>query len=441
MRKYTKHMAVLLAICTCVMLFTACGAPSLEEIAEEIAEKAKESESFDISYSFDALGSIDSAGVELSGRYTRQQSETSGDIYEDIYNTAKIGEAYGREYLTMFRIDDSYYYEDDATYICEEAIVDFQTVPGKNFWPIFISAEKQQVDEDDFSCTVVLAGDDLRETLKEFCYNIYTEVAPYADWSQIQGEIEADLSDAGYVEKMCISCPALGEIMMQTVDPSAAVSCTDFDIEIFISYYDPSVITPDGMDSAISTEPIAEYGMNSLLRFMMGENEEMEEIAREQEEAANFEPVTLDGEGSITFRAAGKTVVFDFPAGISMYDTVKQTEPGLAILTHDIFGDVTGRTIIQFQRGTAESFFHSLNLDIGAAQDVSVNGVEGKLIVERVEEVNSFGKNICSEDFFFAAEMEDVVLGFRIETVYDQADAGIIDESIVSDLLGYCTIG
>lgn len=439
MKKYSKHIALILAICMCAMLLTACGT-DVNGIAKDIMKTANDSKSFSISYDFNILGSVNSANVDLSGRYAREQSESSGNIYESFNNQCKIGEAHGREYLSRFLIDGVYYCEDDATYLCQEAVVDFHTVPGEKFWQTFISAEKQELNEENFSCKVVLSGDDLKELIKEFTYNIYTEIASVAQWNTMEGEVDLDLSEEGYVEKMTVSCPALGEVILKTFDESATVSCTDCDINIYLTYTDPEVTKPTGIDSATNTSTVHFAGINALYKGIMDTYIELQEIEKEKEAAKNFVAVELKGEGSVTMTAAGKTAVLTFPSKMGIYSSLTQNEPGIVLLTHDIFKHLSGRTIVHFCRGTAESFYNSLNLDISAAQDVEINGYKGKLITQKSTEQNYFGKTVCEENYYFVTEMDKVILALRIEASYGQEHAGVINDNIVSDILSHITL-
>ena len=440
MKKAIRFALLVLSVCLCMMLFASCGAPGFESIGEELLKEANESNSFDNTYDFDCIGAINDTAVELEGMYWKQQSETSGNIYDYIYNNARIGEVMGREFLTLYLSDGLYYFEEEETFTCVDRIVTEEPTPGRNFWKFFAEAEKLNADEESLNCTVTLSGDQLKETIKEYCPRIYNEVAPYADWNAISGDIFVDLSDLNYVEEMRISCPALGEIMIQTIDPEAAAKCTDFDIDIFCSYYDPEVIEPG--DKAIAKEgeaPIV-YGMNALIKFLMGENEEAEEIIAEEEAEKNFTPVRVE-EGSVTLSTNGVNVTVAVPSDIEIYSDINHIEADIALLTHDIMSGASGRTIVQLTRGTTDDFFQSLGLKASAAKDAEINGIAGKLLTEKFTDTNFFGQKVYNENYFFAADVGGAILGIRFEGTYNENHVGVLSEETLHELMNYITVG
>ena len=115
------------------------------------------------------------AAVEFSGNDWRQQSETSGNIYNDVMNTVRVGDAKLTERTVLYLSDGQYYFEKRETFVTSEPIVTMAPAPGRNFWPAFIAAEKINEDKDALRATVILTGEELRETMKEYCGNLYGE--------------------------------------------------------------------------------------------------------------------------------------------------------------------------------------------------------------------------------------------------------------------------
>lgn len=440
MKKTMKFLSLIFCVALCMMLFASCGAGGFESVAKDILKKANETNSFDNSYNYKCIGTIDGTAVELSGSYWRQQSEESGNIYDDVSNRANIGEIWGREYLTLCFNDGQYYFTEDETFTCSTPIVSPEPTPGRNFWPIFLETERISENEDALSCTIVLSGEQLRETIKEYCPRIYNDIAPFADWNSISAEIFVDLNEIGYVEQMEISCPDIGEVMIQAVNSDAEVKCTDFDITVYCTYGEHGILEPD--DKAIATEGTAPevYGMVSLMKYLLGENEEAEEIIEENEAAENFEPVTIT-EGSVNLSCNGVNVSVAIPSGIEIYGgSINHIEAGYAIVSHDILSGDSGRTIVQLTRGTTDSFFSSLGLSSSAAQDIVVNGISGKLITQTSTTVNTFGTEVISENYFFAADLGGTVLGVRLEACCSVSNHGAAYDTLFTDFMNYITI-
>lgn len=435
MKKAQRVFALLLAGCMLLSL-AACG-KSVDSVIKKVNESADQAISFDISYSFDCLGAIGNDAVTLTGRYSWMQS-ADNDLYEDIYNTAKIGDSWDSESLKMYCVDGAYYYEkDNNTYTCSEAILSPIQAPGKNFWPILATAEKT-VDDDSLTCQVTLTGDQLKTTMKELCYNIYSEVAPFAQWDQMSAEFTVKLNEAGYLENMQISAPDFGKALISLVG-DGDVTCSDFDVTVLFGYYEVQPMTPGNMNGAQPAKAIESYGMAALIEAMVGANKEQQEIDAENEAAANFKAVDLAFGDSVILSCNGKKLSFTVPAGMGVYSSATQHSPTMVMLIHDIMEGISGKTTIEIGRATLESYFGDL---YNQTKEISANGISGRLYMHEKQEENFFGKTVVSKDIYFAADLGDgeTVLVIFVNPSFDLSKGNLMDESMVEKLLACCSI-
>ena len=439
MKKAMKFVSLVFSLCLCLCLLSGCGA-SVESVAEDMLKTANEDNSFDLICDYKCIGAVNDTAVSFSGSDWRQQSETSGNIYNDVMNTVRVGDAKLTERTVLYLSDGQYYFEKRETFVTSEPIVTMAPAPGRNFWPAFIAAEKINEDKDALRATVILTGEELRETMKEYCGNLYDQVAPFVDWNAVSGEILVDMSEGGYVEEMKISCPEIGKSLIQLVDSSAEAKCTDFDIIIYYADVDKDILEPD--EKAVAKEgTLNEYGIASTIKTLMGENEEIQEVNDEREAAQNFVPETIE-EGSVTFSCNGVNVSFEFPSDIEFYIDLNHRELNLALMSHSVMeGGISGRTIVELVRGTPDDYLGGLRIGTHTTKKVEINGISGRLITEKSSETNYFGQKVYEENYFFAADVGGAVLGIRFESSYNENNTGIVSEDIISKLLNNITIG
>ena len=435
MKKAQKVFALVLAACLLLSL-TSCG-KSVDSTIKKVNESADKATSFDMSYTFDCLGAIGNDTVTLTGRYSWMQS-ADNDLYEDIYNTAKIGDSWSSESLKMYCIDGTYYYEkDDNTYTCSEAILSPAQVPGQKFWPILAAAEKT-ADDDNMTCSVILTGEQLKTTMKELCYNIYSEVAPFAQWDQMSAEFTVKLNEAGYLENMQISAPDFGKALISLVG-DGDVTCSDFDVTVMFGYYEVEPLTPDNMGSAQSAKAMESYGMAALIKDMVSANNEQQEIDAENEAAANFTAADLKLGDSVTLSCNGKNLKFTVPSDIKTYSSATQQSPTMVMIHHAIMESVAGSTKIEIGRATVESYFGDV---YNQTKEVSANGISGRLYTVEEQSENYFGKTVVEKSIYFAADLGDgeTILAIFVNPTFDISKGNLMDESMVQKLLDCCSI-
>ena len=443
MKRARKFLAILLAGCMLLSL-TACGKKSADDIINEAQKKCAAATGFSGSYSFDCLGAIGEDGVSLEGRYTWQQG-ANGDLYQDLYNTAKIGTSSESESLRMYFTEGKYYYEKDETlYTCSEAIASPAQAPGTEFWPILAAAEKagdeKANDAGSLTCTATLTGDNLKNVLKELCYNVYKELAPFADWASASGNFNIKLNEGGYLERIEISAPELGKALISVGAGGKTVTCSDFDIEVLFSYYEEcDPIDPENPAGAKSSKAIETYGMAALIKDMMGANDEQKEIDAENDAAANFTQVKVDKGASVTLSSNGKQVKVTIPADVKTYSSGTQHSPALLLITHDVMESVSGTTRIEVGRATLEQYFGSL---YSQSKELSAGGFTGRVYVTEKQEENYFGKMVVSKDIYFAVDLGDgeTVLAIHASPSFEVSKGNLMDESIVKKVLENCKL-
>ena len=443
MKKAHRITALIIAM---VMLLSlaACGKKGVDEIIEEAQKNCASATGFNISYTFDCLGAIGEDGVSLTARYNWMQG-ADGDLYQDIYNTAKIGTSSEWESLSMYYTGGKYYYFTDETlYTCSEAIVAPIQAPGNEFWPILAAAEKvsdeKANDAGSLTTTATLTGDDLKAAIKELCYNIYKEIAPFADWTSASGDFTVQLNEGGYLERIEISAPDLGKALIVTASGDQNATCSDFDIDVLFSYYEEcDPIDPENPGSAKSAEAIDSYGMVALIKDMIGANEEQKEIDAENDAAANFTQVKVDKGASVTLSSNGKKIKVTVPANIKAFSSGTQHSPALLLITHDVMESVSGSTRIEVGRATLEQYFGDL---YSQSKELSAGGFTGRVYATEKQEENYFGKMVVSKDIYFAADLGDgeTVLAIHVSPSYEVSKGNLMDENVLKDILANITM-
>ena len=295
-------------------------------------------------------------------------------------------------------------------------------------------------DSGSLTCTVTLTGDDLKAALKELCYNVYKEIAPFADWASASGEFNVQLNEGGYLERIEISAPDLGKALISVGAGGQNVTCSDFDIDVLFSYYEEcDPIDPENPAGAKSAKAIDTYGMAALIKDMMGANEEQKEIDAENDAAANFTQVSVDKGASVTLSSNGKKVKVTVPADVKTFSSGTQHSPALLLITHDVMESVSGSTRIEVGRSTINDYFGDL---YSQTKELSAGGFNGRVYVTEKQEENYFGKTVVSKDIYFAADLGDgeTVFAIHVSPSYEVSKGNLMDESIVKKVLENCTL-
>lgn len=167
---------------------------------------------------------------------------------------------------------------------------------------------------------------------------------------------------------------------------------------------------------------------------------EEELVEEEPEEAA---PVTMaDGENSVSILVGDEAVAeFTLPTETPIYTKLKYMDDGqTAMMTHDVMSGVSGRTIVEAFKGTAEEYidfyksitFGSENAD-APTETRDLNGTQ--VLVSRRESVDSS----ISRDYVIAVPVaENAVLGFRINSVSNQKYEVQFEDGVIDILLSHC---
>ena len=177
---------------------------------------------------------------------------------------------------------------------------------------------------------------------------------------------------------------------------------------------------------------------------MLGEEEEQLEIEEEKQAAEDFDPSqAVSGENGVILTTNNVSIGFTMPTEIRHYNEIKQDSPTLAIMVHDIFTEVNGRTIVEFLRGTPEEYmvYRSVK-DADKVETIQVNGRE----VLRYKSENLLkpegAMGIYSHQYIFATAVGNQVLGFCVDVTYPNHDNVVcdIDENIIEVLLDHCVL-
>ncbi|HIW54121.1 MAG TPA: hypothetical protein H9883_04060 [Candidatus Ruthenibacterium merdigallinarum] len=188
-----------------------------------------------------------------------------------------------------------------------------------------------------------------------------------------------------------------------------------------------SAAAPSESVSAPEEEPAEESAVESM----------------EEEPAEEAAPVTMtSGENSVSILAGDETVAeFTLPTETPIYDELKYMDDGqTAMMTHDIMNGVSGRTIVEAFKGTAEEYidfyksitFGSENAD-ATVETRDLNGTQ--VLVSRRESIDSS----ISRDYVIAVPVaENAVLGFRINSVSNQKYEVQFEDGVIDILLSHC---
>ena len=110
------------------------------------------------------------------------------------------------------------------------------------------------------------------------------------------------------------------------------------------------------------------------------------------------------------------------------------------MMTHDVMSGVSGRTIVEAFKGTAEEYidfykpitFGSENAD-APVETRDLNGTQ--VLVSRRESIDSS----ISRDYVIAVPVaENAVLGFRINSVSNQKYEVQFEDGVIDILLSHC---
>ena len=171
--------------------------------------------------------------------------------------------------------------------------------------------------------------------------------------------------------------------------------------------------------------------------------EEPEEELVEEEPEVEAAPVTMaDGENSVSILVGDEAVAeFTLPTETPIYTKLKYMDDGqTAMMTHDVMSGVSGRTIVEAFKGTAEEYidfykpitFGNENAD-APVETRDLNGTQ--VLVSRRESIDSS----ISRDYVIAVPVaENAVLGFRINSVSNQKYEVQFEDGVIDILLSHC---
>ena len=169
-----------------------------------------------------------------------------------------------------------------------------------------------------------------------------------------------------------------------------------------------------------------------------------EEEAEEEEEVP-FEPVKVEGAGSIYFTVDGEVLAeFSLPTETPIYSSINHTDRYLAIMTHSVMEGVSGRTIIELCSGTPTDYVEYYKSIVSGAGNPTTTTTEldGREVViyNTVEKVtNSMNREVYSIQYLVGVAVnESIVLGFRIDASHATDSSVVFDDNVIEILLSHC---
>ena len=155
-----------------------------------------------------------------------------------------------------------------------------------------------------------------------------------------------------------------------------------------------------------------------------------------------FEPIVVEGEGSVDMYAYATKMEFSLPTEIRHFDRMRQSSPGLVMLVH--CDGVSGRTIVQIAEGSVEDAMRvnisSHGATVDEAEPYECNGYQG--LYWSSSKTDMLGDLKVYTNYYYAAL--DVGNGqtvmIRVEPTYNERHTCDLTEDSIATIFSHCTI-